>query len=160
MIALAIGFLEAYFDLKAGMLVDKAAHKATEVFDKKLGEFYGWVHQKVTGKPSAERALRMFAELPGGKDQQDTFSEELEGAIGGDPQAQQQLNAMITELKRLRPAGVTIRGLAEASVVAGEQAGVDIEGTLAAGDSVTGQAIAGSIEPGGKQAGVVYRPGG
>ena len=52
-----------------------------------------------------------------------------------------------------------IRGLAQADTVAGEQAGVNIEGKLEQGTSVEGRAISGSVEAGGKQAGVIYRPG-
>ncbi|HUC59478.1 MAG TPA: hypothetical protein VMA95_18895 [Streptosporangiaceae bacterium] len=159
MIALAVGFLEAFFARRAGKLLDQAGGAAYKAFDDKLSALYGWVRQKFTGKDSAERALRMFEKDPGDEDPRDAFAEALKSVLDSDPQSQGQLGQFVDELKKLRPAGVTIRGLAQADKVAGQQTGVSVEGKLAAGDTVEGTAKAGTVEAGGSQAGVSYRPG-
>ena len=89
MIGLAIGFLEAYFERKAGKLLDKAGHELSAAFDEKLSTLYAWIHGKFTGKPSAERSLRMLADKPDGKDQQDGVADELESVIGNDADARE-----------------------------------------------------------------------
>jgi hypothetical protein len=153
---IAVGFLAAYLGRKAQGLVGRAGREIDAAFDQKLSEFYGWVKGKLTGRSSAERSLRLLEKDPDGVDEQEQVGEELGATFAGDASGEAELSEWIAELKRLRPPGVRIRGIAEAGTVAegAFQAGVRAEGPLAEGSEVTGEAKAGEVA--GTNIGVEY----
>src|SRR6266852_1455158 len=141
MIELAVGFLGTYIARKAEKLVERAGVDVDAAFDNKLGDLYEWVKTKITGRPSAERSLRILEKDPQDADTQSLLQSELVTALSDDPSAQARLASLVDELKQLRPTGVTVRGLATSEEVAagGQQVGAQAEGPLPEGSTVQGE---------------------
>lgn len=139
MVETAVAYVAAYLGRKAlGVLDDKVGTAINE----KLGELYGWVKDKVSGRPSAELSLGLLEKDPEGEDQQALVVNQLDEALAGDPGKLSALKALVDELDQLRPPGVSIKGLARAEDVYGTQVGVDIEGAPPDSGEIEGTAIA------------------
>jgi uncharacterized protein YdbL (DUF1318 family) len=152
-IELAVGYLSAYLARKSLVLLGRAGEDVDGYVDQKLGELYDWVKGRLTGAPTSELSLGLLEETPDGARQQALVGEQLSAVVEADGEAAIQLQAIVEELERRRPAGVSIRGFAGADDVHGEQIGVEAEGPLAPGTEVSGEARAQTVHPGGRNIG-------
>ena len=159
MIEVAVAYVGAYLGRKALKLAERAGADVDSAIDEKLGQLYDWVRGKLTSQPTGEVSLEVLEEAPGGEKQQKLVTQQLTEALADDAAAAQELEALVAELDKLRPAGVTIEGLATAKDLYDEQVGADIQGPLRPGDRAKGTAIADTVHEGGKNIGVTYRPG-
>jgi hypothetical protein len=160
MIEIAIGYVGAYLARKALGVVDRAGADADRAVDDALGKLYDWVKGKLTGAPNGELSLDMLAEQPEGDNQQRLVTNQLREVIGDDEAANQQLQALVAELERVRPAGLTVTGLARADDVLGRNVGVDAEQGVPEGTGIiSGTAEATNVREGGENVGVVLGPG-
>jgi hypothetical protein len=139
MIETAVGYLAAYFGRRALGVIGK---KVDDAMDQGLTHLYEWVRARLTGRPTAELSLSMLEKEPEGEDQRALVANQLAEALGGDEATVAELKAMIEQLDKLRPPGITIRGLARAEDVYGEQIGVDVEGPLPETGQIEGTAEA------------------
>jgi hypothetical protein len=103
-IEIAVAYLGAYLGRKAIGLVGRAAGDVDEAVDAKLGELYDWVKARLTGRPSGEVSLTMLEEAPEGEKQQALVTDQIDQAIAGDEASTRELQALVDELERLRPA--------------------------------------------------------
>lgn len=157
MIEVAVGYVGAYLARKALVLVDRVGSDADSMIDRKLGELYDWVKAKLFGRPNSEVSLGLLEETPEGEKQQALVAGQLTEALGGDLQATHELEALVSELDRLRPPGISIKGLASGQDVHGEQVGVVLEGKLPGGADVSGEARATTVHKDAKNIGVHFR---
>jgi hypothetical protein len=157
-IEIAVAYVGAYLGRKALKLAERAGEDIDSAIDEKLGQLYDWVKGKLTGRPTGEVSLDLLEEAPDGEKQQTLVARQLTQAVGSDEAAERELEALIAELDRLRPTGVTIQGLARAEDLYGEQVGADVEGPLQPGDRVDGTAEVKTLHVGGKNIGAKYRP--
>ena len=157
MIEMAVGYVGAYLARKSMDVLARAGSDVDAAIDDKLSELYEWVKAKLTGRPSGEASLRVLEGSPESEDQQTVVADQLAQAVAGDPEAAEHIEALVAELDKLRPPGVTIRGLARAGAVSGTQVAVDVEGELPPGTDITGEATATRIEKGGESFGVRRR---
>ncbi|MBV9323761.1 MAG: hypothetical protein JO352_08255 [Chloroflexi bacterium] len=111
MIEVAVGFVGSFLARKAEGLVQRAAGDLDAAFDRKLGELYDWIKGKITGRPAAERSLRILEKAPHDPDAQALVQGELDTALADDPSARATLAALVEELKKLRPVGVAPRNV-------------------------------------------------
>jgi hypothetical protein len=153
MIEVAVAYLGAYLGRKALGIVGRAADDADAAIDEKLGQLYDWVKGKLTGRPSGEVSLSMLEDDPEGEKQQALVTDQLGQAVTDDDAATGQLEALVEELDRLRPPGITIRGLARGEDVHGKQVGVKVEGPVAPGTDIAGEAHAKTVHEGGENIG-------
>jgi hypothetical protein len=159
MIEMAVAYVGAYFGRKALGLLGRAGTDVDAAVDEKLGQLYEWVKGKVTGRPSAEVSLSLLEDAPDGEKQQTLLVDQLAQAVADDDEAAGELQALVEELERVRPPGISIRGLARGEDVYGEQVGVNVEGALPEGSEIVGEAQAKTVHEGGKNIGVrVQKP--
>jgi hypothetical protein len=151
MFEIAIAYVGAYLGRK---VLEKVGSDAADAIDTKLKQLYDWVKAKLTHSASGEVSLSLLEEKPEGEKQQALVTGQLAQAVGNDQAAADELRALIAELDRLRPPGITIQGLAHAEDVYGEQVGVKVEGALQEGSTVTGEAKATTVHQGGQNVGV------
>ena len=159
MIEVAVAYVGAYLGRKALKLAERAGADVDSAIDEKLGQLYDWVKGKLTGKPAGPVSLEVLEETPDGEKQQELVTQQLTEALGSDEAAAQELQALVAELDKLRPPGVTIKGLATAEDLYGTQIGAEVEGPLNPGAHVDGEARATTVHPGGQNIGAKYRPG-
>jgi len=155
MIELAVAYVGAYLGRKALGLLDRAGTDVDAVVDEKLGTLYEWVKGKLTGQPSAEMSLSLLEDSPEGEKQQTLVVDQLAQAVAGDEGATAELQALVDELERVRPPGISIRGLARGEDVYGEQIGAEFEGDLPESGEITGESVAKDVH--GKNVGVRVR---
>ncbi len=156
MIEMAVAYLGAYFGRKALGVVAQAGSDIDAAIDGKLDQLYNWVKGKLTGQGSGDTSLEMLKEKPEGENQQKLVGEQLTEALAGDAEATAQLQALVDELDKLWPEGVTIRGLAKAEGLHGTQIGADVEGPLPEGSDVHGEAEATTVHKDAQNTGVKY----
>jgi hypothetical protein len=158
-IEVAVAYVGAYLGRKALQLAKRAGADTDSAIDEKLGQLYDWVKGKLTGRPSGDVSLSLLEEAPEGKQQQTLVAQQLAEAPRSDEATRRELEALVAELDRLRPPGVTIEGLARAEDLYGEQVGADIEGPLEPGDRVEGEAVATTVHEGATNIGARHRTG-
>jgi hypothetical protein len=158
-IEVAVAYVGAYLARKALRLAKRAGADADSAIDSKLDQLYDWVKGKLTGTASGPVSLSLLEDAPEGDKQQKLVTQQLTEAVGADEAARGELEELVAELDRLRPQGVSIKGLARAEDVYGEQVGADVKGPLAPGDSVEGEAITTTLHEGGTNIGTRYEPG-
>jgi hypothetical protein len=151
MFEVAVAYVGAYLGRKA---LDKIGSDAGDALDKKLRQLYEWTKAKLTGRPSGEVSLSLLSDAPEGEKQQALVTDQLAQAVGNDQAATSELLALIAELDRLRPPGITIEGLARGEDVYGKQAGVVVEGAIPAGSKVIGGSSTTTVHEGGESIGV------
>jgi hypothetical protein len=154
MIEAAVAYLGVYLGNK---LLDKVSDDIGDAFESKLAQLYGWVKAKLTNRPTGEVSLSLLEDAPDGEKQQALVAGQLSEAVAGDEAGARELQALVAELDRLRPVGLTIKGLARAGNLHGEQVGADVEGALPEGSTVSGEAIATTVQEGGRNIGAQYR---
>ena len=154
MIEMAVAYVGAYLGHK---LLDKVSDDVGEAFESKLAQLYQWIKAKLTGRPSGEVSLSLLEDAPDGEKQQTLVADQLSQAVAGDEAASQELQVLVAELDKLRPPGITIKGLARAGDLHAEQIGADVEGTLPEGSTVSGEATATTVHEGGRNIGAQYR---
>ncbi len=142
MIETAVAYVAAYFGRKAAGAIGR---KVDDALDQGLTHMYQWVKAKLTGQPNADLSLSMLEEAPEGENQQALVANQLSAALAGDQTMLAELKAMVEQLDQLRPPGITIRGLARAEDVYGEQVGVDVAGPLPDTGQIEGTAEATTV---------------
>jgi hypothetical protein len=157
MIEAAVGYIGAYLARKALGLLARAGSDADSLVDEKLTQLYNWVKSKFTGRPTAEVSLDLLEETPDGEKQQALVADQLDQAVADEELAKGELQALVEELDRVRPPGITISGLARGEDVYGKQVGVDIEGSIPEGADIVGEAQAKIVRKGGENIGVRHR---
>jgi hypothetical protein len=156
MIEMAVAYVGAYLGHK---VLDKVGDDIGDAFESKLAQLYQWVKAKLTGRPSGEVSLSLLEDAPEGEKQQTLVADQLSQAVAGDEAASRELQALVAELDKLRPPGITIKGLARAGDLYGEQIGADVEGALPEGSTVSAEATATTVHQGAKNIGAKYRSG-
>jgi hypothetical protein len=154
MIEMAVAYVGAYFGRK---MLDQIGSDAGAAVDNKLKQLYEWVKAKLAGRPSGDVSLSLLEEAPEGEKQQALVADQLTQAVGSDETAIDQLKMLIAEIDRVRPPGISIRGLARAEDVRGMQVGAEVEGGLPEGSTVSGEAQATTVHEGGQNIGVHLR---
>jgi hypothetical protein len=154
MFEMAVAYVGAYLGRK---MLDQIGTDVGAAVDNKLKQLYEWVRARLTGRPSGEVSLSLLEEAPEGEKQQALVADQLSQAVGKDEAAARELQALIAELDRVRPPGITIRGLARAEDVHGEQVGAKVEGAIPAGSTVIGEAVATTVHEDGKNIGTHLR---
>jgi hypothetical protein len=157
MIEMAVAYVGAYLGRKALGMLKRAGSDVDAVVDDKLTQLYDWVKAKLTGRPSGEVSLSLLEDAPEGEKQQALVADQLTQAVANDEAAARELQTLIAELDRVRPPGITIRGLARAEDVHGEQVGAEAEGALSEGSTIAGEALATTVHKDGKNIGARLR---
>jgi hypothetical protein len=157
MIEIAAGYIGAYLTRKSLGVLERAGSEADAAVDDKLSQLYNWVKAKFTGRPSSEMSLSLLEESPEGETQQALVADQLSQVVQDDDAAIRELHVLVEELDRVRPSGITIRGLARAEDIYGQQVGAEVEGSVPQGSEIIGEAVAGTIREGGKSVGARLR---